>query len=69
MSDRYILGVYQVYVYHITYAAILLAFLVSQARLDVSDLDFVRIRSVLATESPPTLGWGLPKLHIQSLIL
>ena len=68
MSDRYIPGVYQVYTYHITYAAILLAFLVSQARPDVSDLDFLRISSVLATESSPTLGWGLPKFHIQSLI-
>ena len=68
MSDRYIPGVYQVYIYHITYAAILQAFLVSQARLDVSDLDFLRILSVFATESPPTLGWGLPKFHSQSLI-
>ena len=49
-------------------AAILRAFLVSQARLDVSDLDFLRILSVLATESPLTLGWGLPKFHSQSLI-
>ncbi len=41
-------------------AAILRAFLVSQlesqARLDVSDLDFLLILSVLATESPPTLA-------------
>ncbi len=39
-------------------AAILLAFLDSQARLDVSDVDFLLILSVLATESPPTLGWA-----------
>ena len=49
-------------------SAILQAFLVSQARLDVSDLDFLLILSVLATESPPTLGWGLPKFHSQVLI-
>ena len=66
-------GIYQVYtkyiyLYHITYGAILRAFLVSQARLDVSGQDFLRIRSVLATEGSPTLGWGLPKFHIQSLI-
>ncbi len=51
-----------------SYAAILRAFLVSQARLDVSDLEFLQILSVLATESPPTLGRGLPKFHSQSLI-
>jgi hypothetical protein len=63
ISDRYIPGIFQVYTYHISSAAILRAFLVSQARLDVSDLDFLQILSVLATESPPTLGWGLPKFH------
>ncbi len=42
------------YIHHLDWA-----FLVSQARLDVSDLNFLRILSVLATESPPTLGWGL----------
>ena len=68
ISERYIPGIYQVYTYHMSSAAILRAFLVSQARLDVSDLDFLRILSVLATESPPTLGWGLPKFHSQSLI-
>ncbi len=52
----------------ISSAAILRAFLVSQVRLDDSDLDSLRILSVLATESPPTLGQGLPKLHSQSLI-
>ena len=68
ISERYIPGIYQVYTYHMSSAAILRAFLVSQARLDVSDLDFLRILSVLATESPLTLGWGLPKFHSQSLI-
>ncbi len=52
-------GLYQAYTYHISCAAILLAFLVSQERLDASDLDLLRIFSVLDTESPPTLGPGL----------
>jgi hypothetical protein len=34
----------------------------------VSDLDFLRILSVLATERPPGRGWGLPKIHNQVLI-
>jgi hypothetical protein len=41
---------------------------VFQARRDVSDLECLRIFSVLATESPPTRGWGLPKFHSQVLI-
>ena len=41
---------------------------VFQARRDVSDLESLRISSVLTTESPPTRGWGLPKFHIQVLI-
>jgi hypothetical protein len=44
------------------------AFLVFQARRAASDLDFLRIHSVLATERPPTRGWGLPKFHSQALI-
>jgi hypothetical protein len=43
-------------------------FLVFQARRAASDLDILRIRSVLATERPPTRGWGLPKFHSQALI-
>ena len=60
-------GIYQAYTYHISSAAIVLAFLVSQERLDASDLHLLRILSVLDTESLPTLGWGLPKFHSQSL--
>ncbi len=41
------------------------ACLVSQARRDVSDLDFRRILSVFATESPSIRGWGF---HYQELI-
>ena len=41
---------------------------VFQARRDVSDLERLRISSVLTTESPPTRGWGLPKFHSQVLI-
>ena len=67
ISDRYMQGIYQAYTYHISSAAIVRAFLVSQERLDASDLDLLRILSVLDTESPPTLGWGLPKFHSQSL--
>ena len=43
-------------------------FLVFQARRAASDLDFLRIRSVLATERPPTRGWGLPKFHSRPLV-
>ena len=43
-------------------------FLVFQARRAASDLDILRIRSVLATERPPTRGCGLPKFHSQALI-
>ena len=49
-------------------AARFLACRVFQARRDVSDLESLRISSVLTTESPPTRGWGLPKFHIQVLI-
>ena len=41
---------------------------VFQAPRDVSDLERLRISSVLTTESPPTRGWGLPKFHSQVLI-
>jgi hypothetical protein len=41
---------------------------VFQARWDVSDLECLRIFSVLATKNPPTRGWGLPKFHSQVLI-
>jgi hypothetical protein len=61
-------GRYQVYICHIWSTARFLAFLVSAARLDVSDLDWMRTTSVLATESPPIRGWGLPKFHSQVLI-
>ena len=49
ISEWYIPGKYQVYTYHVSAAAILLAFLVSQASLDVSDLEFLQILSVLAS--------------------
>ena len=49
-------------------AARFLACRVFQARRDVSDLERLRISSVLTTESPPTRGWGLPKFHIHVLI-
>ena len=61
-------GRYQVYVCHIWSTARFLAFLVSAARRDVSDLDCLHIPSVSATESPPIRGWGLPKFHIKALI-
>ncbi len=38
-------------------AGCFVAFLVFQARWAASDLDLLRIRSVLATERPPTRGW------------
>jgi hypothetical protein len=61
---------YQVYVCHIRVWSIarFLAFLVSAARRDVSDLVCLRTPSVFATESPPIRGWGLPKFHSQELI-
>ena len=49
-------------------AGCFLAFLVFQARWAASDLDFLRIRSVLATDRLPTRGWGLPQFHSQALI-
>jgi hypothetical protein len=61
-------GRYQVYVCHIWSTARFLAFLVSAARRDVSDLDCLRTPSVSATESPPIRGWGLREFHSQVLI-
>ncbi len=61
-------GKYQLYVGHIWSIACFLAFLVSAARRDVSDLDSLRILAVFATESPPIRGWDLPKFHSQVLI-
>ncbi len=61
-------GKYQVYVCHIWSTARFLAFLVSAALQDVSDLDCLRILSVFATESPPIRGWDLPQFHSQVLI-
>ncbi len=68
-------GIYQVYTRYILYiyhAKVtcykLLASLVAHARLAASDRDFPRIFSVLATERPPTLGWGCPKFQNQVLI-
>ena len=46
MTDKY-----QVYVCHIWSTARFLAFLVSAARRDVSDLDCLRILSVFATKT------------------
>jgi hypothetical protein len=54
-------GRYQVYTCHVWSTARFLAFLVSAARLDVSDLDCLRTPLVSATESQPIRGWGLPK--------
>ena len=56
-------GIYQAYTITYTSYLVLRAFLVSQAGLGI-----ILIPSVLATESPPTLGWGLPKFHGQSFI-
>ena len=73
-EHSYMTGICQVYACHIfqldasesaSAARLFRACRVSQARRDVSDLDFLRILSVLATESPPTRGWGLPKFHNQ----
>jgi hypothetical protein len=63
-------GKYQVTVYvcHIWSTARFRAFLVSAARRDDSDLDWLRTVSVFATESLPIRGWGLPKFHSQELI-
>ena len=64
-------GRYQVYVCpsHIWSTARFLAFLVSAARRDVSDLDCLRTPSVSATESPPIRGWGLPKLYSGVMVI
>ncbi len=62
-------GIYQVYTMHIPCESHVLAFLFAHPRLEASDLDFLRIFSVLATERPPTRGWGRPKFHNQVLIL
>jgi hypothetical protein len=64
----HVTGKYQVCVCHIWSTARFLAFLVSAAHRDVSDLDCLRILSAFATESPPIQGWGLPKFHSQVLI-
>jgi hypothetical protein len=63
-------GIYQVYVCRIHSAARFLSSctlpglpgLINAG--DPSDLDFLLIHSVLAKESPPIRGWGLPKVHI-----
>ncbi len=69
---QYLTGIYQAYTKYIHTISLLPPSCgpswSPQARLDVSDLDFLRILSVLATESPPTLGWGLPKFHSPSFI-
>ncbi len=59
-------GVYQVYTVYVPEEGHLcvLASFVAQARLAAFDLDFLRIFSVLATESQPTRCWG----HNQVLI-
>ena len=62
-------GRYQVYICHIWSTARFLAFLVSAARRDVSDLDSLRTPSVSATESPPIRGWGLPKLYSGVMVI
>ncbi len=61
-------GIYQVYTMHIPCKSHMQAFLVAHLHLEASDRDFLRIFSVLATERPPTLGWGRPKFHNQVLI-
>ncbi len=65
------INIWQVYTRHIP--SIFISYLccrhfagLPQARLDVSDLDFLRILSILATESAPNLGWGLPKYYTWS---
>ena len=60
--------IYQVYTRHIPCESQVRAFLVAHPRLEASDRDFLRIFSVLATERPPTRGWGRPKFHNQVLI-
>ncbi len=44
------------------------ACLISLGRQNASDLDFLQFLSVLPTESPSILDWGLPKFHIPVLI-
>jgi hypothetical protein len=67
-------SIYQVNTMHIPCKSHLQAFLVAHQRLPVdesvedSDWDFTRIFSVLATERPPTRGWGRPKFNNQVLI-
>ncbi len=64
---RYIPCTYQAYTCHILCSASLQAFQVSQAHLEVSDWNCLLILSVFATESPPTLGWGLPNFAAKVL--
>ncbi len=75
-EQSYMTGIYQVCSCHIfqldasksaSAARSFRACRVSQARLDVSDLDFLRILLVLATKRPPIQGWSLPKFHDQVL--
>ncbi len=61
---RYIPGIYYTY----TCSGHLRARLVAHASLAASVRDFPRIFSVLATERPPTRGWGRPKFQNQVLI-
>jgi hypothetical protein len=68
---RYIPCIYYAYmyilrIYHLKVAC--LALLVIHPRLEASDWDFRRSFSVLATERPPTRGWGCPQFHNQVLI-
>jgi hypothetical protein len=70
---RYII----VYVCHINSAGLFLfscsaaarirACLVSSARWDASDLDFLLNLSVLVTKSPSIQSWGLTKFHIHGV--
>jgi hypothetical protein len=67
LQDR-IYQVYTRYIPGIPCENHVLAFLVAHPRLEASDRDFPRIFSVLATDRPPTRGWGRPKFHNLVLI-
>ncbi len=60
---RYNPCIYHVYTMHMPCEGSFLSRLVAHPRLEASDRDFRQRFSVLATERPPTRGWGRPKFH------
>jgi hypothetical protein len=67
MSDRYIPGVYQVYTYHISYAAILRAFLVSQARSEGSYSFLIPFDSIVPVVRRPRSSKALKKTRLRAM--